>query len=106
MPKVPVHVMVVNQPTGRTHTLRLLRRGGLSTAVIVGFLATTAAVPGPGASQAELMMYSLGSALAIIMAVRIVIKLFVYLVKAAVVLAVLGVLYTVIRIVVGAVTGG
>ncbi len=79
-----------------------MRRACLLVALVVAFLATTGAAVGPDASQAELIVYSLGSALALIMAIRIIIKLFVYIVQAAVVLASLGMLYLLADIVVRA----
>ena len=49
-------------------------------------------------SQLELMVYSLGSALALIVAIRIAIKLFVYIVKTLVVVAVIGAVYTIAKL--------
>ncbi|MFI7543841.1 hypothetical protein [Actinoplanes sp. NPDC049599] len=75
------------------------------TALVVAYGASTGAGVGPDSSQVELIMYSLGSALAIIMAIKIVIKLFVYIVQTAAVLAVLGLLYVLGNVAVNAVTG-
>jgi hypothetical protein len=49
-------------------------------------------------SQIELMVYSFGSALALIVAIRIAIKLFVYIVKTLVVVAVIGAVYTIAKL--------
>jgi hypothetical protein len=49
-------------------------------------------------SQLELMVYSFGSALALIVAIRIAIKLFVYIVKTLVVVAVIGAVYTIAKL--------
>ena len=89
MPKVPASPTSVNRPARQTRGLPLVRRGFLITALVVAYGAGTGAGIGPGSSQIELIMYSLGSALAVIMAIKIVIKLFVYIVQTAVVLSVL-----------------
>ena len=65
----------------------------LITAAIIILGTTTAAAPGADASRVELMMYSYGSALVVITAVMVVVKLFAYLLKAAFVLSVLLLLY-------------
>jgi hypothetical protein len=96
MPKVPAPTTPVN---------RLVKRGFLTAALVVAFVASTGAGIGPDSSQAELIMYSLGSALAVIMAIRIVIKLFVYIVQTAAVLTVLGLLYILGSHAVSAVSG-
>jgi hypothetical protein len=49
-------------------------------------------------SQLELMVYSFGSALALIVAIRVAIKLFVYIVKTLVVVAVIGAVYTIAKL--------
>lgn len=98
MPKVPARRTPVNQHRRQAGRSRLIRRGSLTAGIVVAYLATTGAAVGPEASQAELIMYSLGSALAIIMAIRIIIKLFVYIVQAAAVLGVLGMLYILVDI--------
>jgi hypothetical protein len=74
-------------------------------AVVIAFFATTGAADGPHSSQLELIMYSLGSALAVIMAIKIVVKLFVYIVQTAVVLSVFGLLFLLTSFVVNAVSG-
>jgi len=105
MPKVPVAPIPVSRIHPQTRTLRLLGRVLLSAVMVFALVATTGAGMGPDSSRAELIMYSLGSALAVIMAIKIVIKLFVYLVQTAVVLAVLGLLYLLTRVVINAVSG-
>ncbi|NMO53876.1 hypothetical protein HH310_22185 [Actinoplanes sp. TBRC 11911] len=49
-------------------------------------------------SQIQLMVYSLGSALALIVGIRIAIKLFAYIVKTLVVLAVIGAAYALAKL--------
>jgi hypothetical protein len=105
MPKVPVPATPVNRIARPNRALSLVRRGALIAALVAALSLTTGAGIGPDSSQAELMMYSLGSALAVIMAIRIVIKLFVYIVQTAAVLAVFGVLFVLGNAVVNAVSG-
>ncbi len=105
MSKLPARPTSVNQPTRQTCPRQLIRRGNLIAAVVVAYLATTGAAIAPDASQAELIMYSLGSALAIIMIIRIIIKLIAYIIQAAVVLAMLGMLYILTDIAVRALSG-
>jgi hypothetical protein len=105
MPKLPARTPRVNRLPQRKPTILLVRRGFLTAALVVAFVATTGAGIGPDSSRAELMMYSLGSALAVVMAIRIVIKLFVYIVQTAVVLAVFGLLYVLVDAVIDAVSG-
>ena len=104
MSKLPARPTSVNQPTRRTCQSQLISRGRLIV-VVVAYLAITGAAVAPDASQMELIMYSLGSALAIIMAIKIIIKLIVYIIQAAVVLAVLGMLYILADVVVRALSG-
>ncbi len=104
MSKLPARPTSVNQPTRQTCQSQLIRRGSLIAAV-VAYLATTGAAIAPDASQAELIMYSLGSALAIILAINIIIKLIAYIIQAAVVLAMLGTLYILADIAVRALSG-
>lgn len=103
MQNVPGPAISVNQISRRTHALRLLKQGGLSAAAVLAIIATTGAAVGPDASRIDLMMYSFGSVLAVVMIVKIAIKLFVYLVKTAVVLGVLGMIYILARIAIEAV---
>jgi hypothetical protein len=105
MPKVPAHATVVNRPTDRTHPLSLLNRGLMILIGALVVLATTGAAVSPNASRLELMMYSYGSALAIITAIKIIIVLRVYLIKAAFLLAIVGSLYVAVRMIVNVVGG-
>lgn len=76
---------------------RLIGKVGLISSVLLLYLATTGAALGPDASRLEVTMYSFGYAVAVIVVLRIIVKLFVYLVQAATVLAVLGSLYILVR---------
>jgi hypothetical protein len=49
-------------------------------------------------SQIHAMVYSLGSALALIVGIRIAIKLFAYIVKTLVVVAIIGAVYALARL--------
>ncbi|MFI5897481.1 hypothetical protein ACIA5D_46060 [Actinoplanes sp. NPDC051513] len=86
-------------------TVSRIKRGLPIVVGVVVLLALTGAAPGPDASRAELTAYSLGCAVALIVAVKIVIKLFVYIVQAAVVVSALLALLTLVKIAVNAVTG-
>jgi hypothetical protein len=86
--------------------VRRIKKVFLIAAGIVAFLAVTGAAPGPDASRAQLIAYSLGSAAAIIVAIRIVIKLFVYIVQAMVVIAACTALLALAKITVNAIAGG
>jgi hypothetical protein len=85
--------MTASPPADDNSRRRILRTSLLITAGIIVLGATTAAAPGPEASRVDLMMYSYGSALVLLTAVTVVVKLFAYLIKAAFVLSVLLLLY-------------
>jgi len=99
MPKVPVPATPVNKLPRR------VRQGLLIAAGLIAYLAATGAAVTANSSQIELMVYSLGSALALIVAVKIAIKLFVYIVKTAVVLAVIGAVWTIAKLLADTLTG-
>lgn len=98
MPRMPAAATSANRSHRRARVSRLARRVCLVASSTAGFVATTGAAVGPGASRAELIMYSLGSTLALIMAIRIIIRLFVYIVQAAAVLAFLTMVFVLFRI--------
>ncbi len=106
MANVPPAPTPVNRSPRRARTLRLLSRGVLIVAGVVAFVASTGAAVGPGSSRAELIAYSLGSALAVIMAIRIAVKLFVYIIQTAALLALFLLLYVLASFAVNAVSGG
>jgi hypothetical protein len=73
---------------------------------VVVLLALTAAAPGPDASRAELTAYSAGCAVALVLAVKIFIKLFFYILKAVVVVAAFLALFSLVKVTVSAIAGG
>jgi hypothetical protein len=92
MPKVPVPATPVNKIPRR------VRQGMLIAAGLIAYLAATGAAVTQNSSQIHLMVYSLGSALALIVAIKIAIKLFVYIVKTAVVLVVIAAVWTIAKL--------
>jgi hypothetical protein len=109
MPKAPdTQTPVTRLPRlpRQTHAIRLVRQSSLIAAVAVALAVTTGAGLGPESSQLELIMYSLGSALAIIMAIKIIFELRVYIVQTIVVLASFGLLCLLTSVVINAVSGG
>jgi len=88
-----------------TRAIRLVRQSSLIAAAVVTLAVTTGAGLGPESSQLELIMYSLGSAFAVIMVIKIIFELRVYLVQTAVVLASFGLLYLLTSVVINAVSG-
>jgi hypothetical protein len=92
MPKVPVPATPVNKLPRR------VRQGLLIAAGLIAYLAATGAAVTQNSSQIHLMVYSLGSALALIVAIKIAIKLFVYIVKTAVVLVVIAAVWTIAKL--------
>ncbi|MEV6848790.1 hypothetical protein [Actinoplanes sp. NPDC051411] len=74
----------------------MVRQSCLAVAVIAVLALTTGAAAGPDASRAELMAYSIGSLIAIVTVIRIVIKLFWYILQALATAAVLLTVYVVV----------
>ena len=105
MQNVPLPAISVNQPARRPCPRSPLKRAGLIAAAVLVLCATTGAAIGPDASRIDLIMYSLGGLLAVVMVVKIVIKLFVYLIQAVVALGVLGILYLLVRAIIDAIVG-
>lgn len=85
-----------------TSPARFVKNGCLIVAVLILFGATTGAAIGPESSRFEVTVYSFGCALAVIVVLRIIVKLFVYLLQAAAVLAVFGLLYVLVRMAINA----
>jgi hypothetical protein len=77
---------------------RWTKHPALLTIAGIGWLASTGAAVPENSSQIQLMVYSLGSALALIVAVRIAIRLFAYIVKTIVVLAAIGAVYAIAKL--------
>jgi hypothetical protein len=86
---------VTNQLLRPRSARRVVRQSCLVAAFIVVLAVTTGAAAGPDASRAELMAYSIGSLIAIVTVIRIVIKLFWYILQAVAVGAVLLTVYVV-----------
>ena len=105
MPKAPDTQTPVTRLPRLPRQTRLIRPTSLITAAVVALAVTTGAGLGPESSQIELIMYSLGSALAVIMVIKIIFELRVYLVQTAVVLASFGLLYLLTSVVINAVSG-
>ena len=95
MPKVPAPAAPVNQSPRPRLARRMLRHGYLAAVVIAVLAVTTGAAAGPNASRPELIVYSVGSFLAIITVIRIVIKLFWYILKTLAIAAILLTVYVV-----------
>ena len=108
MPKAPdTQTLVTRLPRlpRQARAIRLVRQSSLIAAAVVTLAVTTGAGLGPESSQLELIMYSLGSALGIIMAIKIIFELRVYIVQTIVVLASFGLLYLLTSVVINAVSG-
>ncbi|WP_433378277.1 hypothetical protein ACQPZX_11390 [Actinoplanes sp. CA-142083] len=92
-------------PNARGTVSRIKQGLPIVVGVIVLLALSGAAAPGPDASRAELTAYSLGCAVAFVVVVRIVVKLFVYIVQAIVVVSALLAVFTLVKITVSAVAG-
>jgi len=76
------------------------------SSVVVTLLATATVAPGPGASRAELMIYSYSSVAALVGFAWIVVRLRKIIGQAVVVLATVLMVYLLAKLAVEAVTGG
>jgi hypothetical protein len=85
-------------PAPATSVSRRIQKAALLTLAGAAWFASAGAAVPANSSQIHLMVYSLGSALALIVAVRIAIKLFAYIIKTLIVLAVVGAVWTLAKL--------